>query len=77
MSRVILLMTEFKLKEVEEKRADDFKQWHKRCRPKPHYTLRQYAPFKYIFTPTGIGSSVDIVCPYCGKVKNITDVDSW
>ena len=40
-------------------------------------TLRQYALFKYIFTPTGIGRSVDIVCPYCGKVKNITDVDSW
>lgn len=77
MSRIILLMTEFKLNEVEEKRANDFKQWHKRCRPKPHYALRQYAPFKYIFTPTGIGSSVDIVCPYCGKVKNITDVDSW
>ena len=32
-------------------------------------TLRQYALFKYIFTPTIIGSSVDIVCPYCGKVK--------
>lgn len=77
MSRIILLMTEFKLNEVEEKRANDFKQWHKRCRPKPHHALRQYAPFKYIFTPTGIGSSVDIVCPYCGKVKNITDFDSW
>ena len=77
MSRVILLMTEFKLNEVEEKRADDFKQWHKRCRPKPHYALRQYALFKYILTPTRIGSSVDIVCPYCGKVKNIKYFDSW
>ena len=70
-------MANFTLNEVEEKRANDFKQWHKRCRPKSNDPYRQYAPFKYIFTPTGIGSSVDIVCPYCGKVKNITDVDSW
>lgn len=40
-------------------------------------TLRQYALFKYIFTPTIIGSSVDILCPYCGKVKNIKYFDSW
>ena len=39
--------------------------------------LRQYALFKYILTPTRIGSSVDIVCPYCGKVKNIKYFDSW
>ena len=70
-------MTNFTLNEVEEKRANDFKQWHKRCRPKSNNPLKQYAPFKYIFTPTGIGNGVDIVCPYCGKVKNITDVDTW
>ena len=40
-------------------------------------TLRQYALFKYILTPTRIGSTVDIVCPYCGKVKNIKYFDSW
>lgn len=71
-------MTEFKLNEIEEKRANDFKQWHKRCRPKVNSDgIPQYAPFKYIFTPLGIGVTVSIICPYCKKEKDITDIDNW
>ena len=71
-------MINFTLNDVEEKRANDFKQWHKRCKPKnTNDMFPQYAPYKYIFTPIGIGNGVDIVCPYCGKAKDITDYDSW
>lgn len=71
-------MVSFELNEVEEKRANNFKQWHKRCRPKDNNDMfKQYAPFKYIFTPLGIGTDIEIVCPYCGKTKSITDIDCW
>lgn len=31
----------------------------------------------FSFTPTGIGVAVKIVCPYCGRIGDITDIDSW
>ena len=71
-------MTKFELNEIESTRANNFIAWHKRCRPKINSdTLPQYAPFSYIFTPLGIGTSIKIKCPYCGKEKNITDISSW
>jgi len=71
-------MIKFELNEVEEKKAESFKKWHKRCRPnKNNDTIPQYAPFKYVLTPLGIGTAIEIICPYCGKKKDITDIDSW
>lgn len=71
-------MANFTLNDTEKKKADVFIKWHKRCRPKNNNDMfPQYAPFKYIFTPTGIGNAVTIVCPYCGKTRDITDVDCW
>ena len=68
----------YELNHNEEKSANHFMTYHKRCRPKKNGdTLPQYAPFKYILTPTGIGTSVSIKCPYCGKEKDITDVSDW
>lgn len=71
-------MASFELNEVEKKKADAFIQWHKRCRPNKGVDhLRTYAPFKFTFTPTGIGTAVEIICPYCGKKRDVTDIDSW
>jgi hypothetical protein len=72
-------MASYTLSEQEEKDAKAFIEKHKKCRPKPRVnnTFKQSAPYKYIFTPTGIGTSVTIKCPYCGKEKDITDVDCW
>ena len=70
-------MAKYELDEVEEKRAEDFITEHKRCRPHGKDPYRQFAPFSYILTPTGIGNSVKIQCPYCGKIKDITNIDCW
>ena len=32
---------------------------------------------KYIITPTGIGSALELICTKCNKVKNITDYSNW
>ena len=33
--------------------------------------------FKYIITPTGIGNVVEIKCPKCGEILDLTDCDMW
>lgn len=33
--------------------------------------------FRRIYTPTGIGCVIEIQCPKCGKVKNVTDYEAW
>lgn len=70
-------MANYNLSEKEEKKAKRFMTLHKKCRPKAERPLQQYYPYTYEFTPTGIGIAVSIKCPYCGKTKDITDVDSW
>ena len=35
------------------------------------------ASFKYIITPTGIGNVVEIKCPKCGEILDLTDYDMW
>ena len=57
----------FRLNEVEEAASALFKLEHKGHAPS----------FQYIFQSTGIGVKVQIKCPGCGKVKDITDYNSW
>ena len=33
--------------------------------------------FKYIIIPTGIGNVVEIRCPKCGEILDLTDYDLW
>ena len=50
-----------------------FKAWeekhYKKCGPR--------GGFRRIYTPTGIGVSVQIQCPKCGKVEDVTDYGAW
>ena len=57
----------FRLNEVEEAASALFKLEHKGHAPS----------FQYIFQSAGIGVKVQIKCPGCGKVKDITDYNSW
>ena len=68
-------MAEYELDEVEQKRFDAFRKSHKKC--KPNKGLEVGLPYSFIFTPTGIVTTVKVVCPYCGKTKDITNVDCW
>jgi hypothetical protein len=65
-------MAKYELDEVENKRANAFiKKHEKKCRKDKHLL------YSYVFTPTGIGIAVKIICPYCGEEKDITNVDCW
>jgi hypothetical protein len=57
----------FKLNENEQSSASLFKLEHKGHAPS----------FQFIFQSAGIGVKVQIKCPGCGKVKDITDYKSW
>ena len=70
-------MANYTLDDIEKKGADKFIEAHKKCRPHGKDPYRQTAPFSYIFTPTGIGVAVKIKCPYCGRTKDITNIDCW
>ena len=35
------------------------------------------ASFKYTIIPTGIGNVVEIRCPKCGEILDLTDYDLW
>lgn len=70
-------MASFELNKVEKERAYAFIEKHNECRPLLCGICPTFAPYEYIFTPTGIGTSVHIQCPYCGEEKDITDFSNW
>ena len=69
-------MANFSLSSKEEYYAKKFKEKHNRCRPNS-VTGMALMPFNYKLIPTGIGIAVKIICPYCKKEKDITDVECW
>ena len=66
-SNNIRMCSVFRLNENEQSSASLFKLEHKGHTPS----------FQFIFQSTGIGVKVQIKCPGCGKVKDITDYKSW
>jgi hypothetical protein len=58
------------LDEVEQKNYDDF--------TKEHYSKHKFiGGVPVTLTPTGLGINVEVKCPKCGEVKNISNFDSW
>lgn len=66
-------MASFTLHGKEKQRKELFIKKHKKCR-QPNNGPKLYS---YIMTPNGIGVGISIRCPYCGKIEDITDVDTW
>ena len=50
-----------------------------RCFQKEHYENCETGmmSFKYTIIPTGIGNVVEIKCPKCGEILDLTDYDLW
>lgn len=67
--------TKFELSNLEEKRAERFKNRHLECARKCPSTIG--GNIDYIFTPTSVGTAVLIRCYLCGEEENITDYDLW
>lgn len=61
------MVTEFILHEKEAQRAKEFIEKHSKCG----------CGLSYRFTLTPIGIGVDVECPNCGKIEDITDYDTW
>ena len=72
-------MASFELHGKELAARDKFLELHRDC--KDEYLKARNArfglPFSYLMTPNGIGGEVKIICPYCNKEENITDIDTW
>ena len=67
-------MVNFELSEKEEKKLNDWLEKHNmKCKLKKKRKLRH---FTYCFTPTGIGSIIEVECS-CGKSKDITCEEDW
>ena len=60
----------YMLDDIESKRADEFK--------KEHYEKCGRAGYvRYIITPTGIGTAVEIECACCKEKKDISNFNNW
>ena len=58
------------LDEVEQKSYDEFKS--------EHYAKHHFqGGVPATLTPTGLGIHVDVKCPICGEVKDISNYESW
>ena len=40
-------------------------------------SLGREQAYSFIFTGTGIGNNIKVMCPRCKKTKDITDYTSW
>jgi hypothetical protein len=66
-------MTIFKLSAKEKERLDKWlKKHNKKC--DDHWEFSQH--LTYMFTPTGIGTIIEVKCS-CGKKVGITDSSNW
>lgn len=65
---------EFKLNKAEEAAWQQFYNEHKYCANSMGAIGGQ---FTFIFTPTGVGTCVEVKCNACQKIKDITDIDNW
>lgn len=68
-------MVTFKLNEAEQTAANDFIEKHLTC-VKEHPTTIG-GSISYTFTPTGVGTGVEIQCNICKTKTDITDYGNW
>lgn len=67
----------FKMTPTEIMRYNAFKTDHKKCTENINTTIGDGKQPSVEFGITGIGHTVNVICPICGKKENITDYSSW
>lgn len=71
----------FELNDVEQKEYEKFYDAHEKCRKKAaKETASGFCPsgtISFTFTPTGVGTCVEVECNICHKKEDITDISSW
>ena len=71
-------MASFELHGSEIASRDAFLKKHQECKDKYLKKGNQFGlPFRYMFTPSGVGIGVTIICPYCNTEEDITDISVW
>ncbi len=71
--------------EIDEKSKDKINQWYEKHVPNCKYYDKTYGGIytgaiggglSYIFTPTGLGTTIVVKCA-CGEKINLTNYDEW
>ena len=51
----------------------EFREEHKNC----VFVSTDGGKYSFIFTPTGVGTIIQVRCNACDKIKDITNIDDW
>ena len=73
-------MASLVLSDIEKEADKKFREEHAQCRrlAKKYQAQPTCGSFIYeLNRSSGIGISISIRCPYCGRKKDITDVTNW
>lgn len=66
-------MTTFRIDNIQKREVDTFFKEHHSC-----YTNSiSGGLISYIFTPSGIGTIIQIKCNVCNKIKDLTNFNNW
>lgn len=60
----------FNINQIEQEKIDKFKE-----QTKKHYG--EYGLYEYIFTPTGVGTMIEVKSLKSGIKIDVTDYESW
>lgn len=63
---------------IDVAKYSEFLSVHNRCSPNPRAPkVAVQADYSYKYTPTSVGTKVDVTCLRCKETKDITDYDCW
>jgi hypothetical protein len=62
---------------LNEKEMKEYNDWHNKHKCKGTYVGAIGGRESFIFTPTGLGSCIQVRCNVCKEEIDITDVSNW
>ena len=61
--------------EMNQNEVDAYRKWRKK-HDETCVDKGSRRSLTFMFTPTGIGTGIEVLCP-CGEKVDVTDIDSW